>query len=186
LRECIRARTQAPNPGTALHRALCCALVLSLLCCAPKLRTGIMAGHMEARGAAPVELTFGFESGTWSHEGGTIHTVFPDGERFSGNYLRLADGTSEKWIQPIYMGWTQPVWGSVGFGPNGAWDYAGAAAPMLEWKRNYTGKVVASLSGNRGHEIRCQLHVDDPDAGLLGGGRGHCQVSTGAVIEVGI
>ena len=163
-----------------------CALVLFVAACAPALRTGIMAGRMEDRGKPPIELTFGFESGTWSHEGGTLHTVFPDGERFYGNYLRLSDGTSEKWVQPIYMGWTQPMWGAVGFGPNGAWESGGAGVPMLEWKRNYTGKVVASLSGNRSHAIRCQLELDDPDAGLLGGGHGQCQVSTGAVIDVKI
>jgi hypothetical protein len=53
-----------------------------------------------------------------------------------------------------------------------------------EFAAFYTGKVVATLSGGRGHSMRCQLSLNDPEGGLLGGGSGRCQVSDGGSLSL--
>lgn len=156
------------------------------LACVTRPETGIMAGRLEEPGKPPLPVTFTFDSDTYSHEGGNLHATLPDGERFYGNYLRISNGTETRWIEPIYTGFGQPVWEGVGFGPGGAWEYAGAGAPLVDFQKHYTGQVLASLGGNRGTQMRCRFHLVDPQQGLLGGGTGECQVSNGATIQVKI
>ena len=50
--------------------------------------------------------------------------------------------------------------------------------------RNYFGKVVAKLFGDRGSTMRCRLQLTNPEAGLSSGGVGEYQVSNGGKVDV--
>ena len=47
-----------------------------------------------------------------------------------------------------------------------------------------TGRVVANLeSDDHKQRLRCRFSLNEPTAGLEGGGHGDCQLSTGEIIE---
>lgn len=46
------------------------------------------------------------------------------------------------------------------------------------------GKVVASLTGDQDHVMRCRFDLLEPGRGMDGGGLGECQTSNGGVISV--
>jgi hypothetical protein len=50
--------------------------------------------------------------------------------------------------------------------------------------RTYSGRVVATLFGDKGNTMRCRFQLTNPEAGLSSGGVGECQVSSGGTIDV--
>ena len=50
--------------------------------------------------------------------------------------------------------------------------------------RNYSGKVVATLFGDKDNTMRCRFQLTNPEAGLSSGGVGECQISNGGKIDV--
>ena len=45
--------------------------------------------------------------------------------------------------------------------------------------KNYSGKVIATLFGDKGGTMRCRFHLSQPAAGMEGGGVGECQTKAG-------
>ncbi len=140
--------------------------------------SGVLNGRLSVSGRPAEPVTFDFKS-DWSGEGGKISTKLPDGEFFSGRYLQITSATSENAIAPMFQGWDLywRTWGPYGspWYPDG--DYS-------SFRTNYSGKVIATLFGDKGSTMRCRFRLSDPLSALGGGGTGECQLSTGGTIEV--
>jgi hypothetical protein len=54
----------------------------------------------------------------------------------------------------------------------------------FEHLRTFNGNVKATLTGNRGDNIKCRFRLADTIIGFSSGGIGLCQVSDGRVIDV--
>jgi hypothetical protein len=48
---------------------------------------------------------------------------------------------------------------------------------------NYSGNVVANLRGPGVQRMRCHFNLNDPLAGMGGGGQGQCQLAGGATVD---
>lgn len=70
---------------------------------------------------------------------------------------------------PIRRGW-------------GDWRCFGAY-PDTAFSTACSGKVVANLTGPFGQSMRCRFHLNDPVAGLKGGGQGECQFDGGRTVD---
>ena len=51
------------------------------------------------------------------------------------------------------------------------------------FRTNYSGKVVATLFGDRGTVMRCRFRLVNPSGGMQDGGTGECQLSTGGKLD---
>ena len=54
----------------------------------------------------------------------------------------------------------------------------------FEAVQSFPGNSKATLSGNRGHVIKCRFKITDAIIGFSSGGTGICQISDGRVIDV--
>ena len=126
------------------------ALLLLLSACAT---TGIIQGQLSGQ---PVKLHYHH---TFWHQNGTITTVMPDEEHFSGKFVV---GTSS----------TTGIGVGAGSGDVGVFTGSGN-----------TSNAAAVLMGDRGDSMHCRFTLAKPDNGLEGGGVGRCKVSTGQVID---
>jgi hypothetical protein len=133
--------------------------------------TGFVTGSYTAPGTSPTPVTFRYQTqpvGT----GGTMTVTLPRGESFSGKYVQITSTTTADTLPPAFWddGW--PVWGPF--------DYPWYDGPgYTTFVRNYSGKVVATLFGDRGDTMRCRFKLSVPEEGMRGGGVGDCQVSNG-------
>ncbi len=140
--------------------------------------TGVLNGRLSVPGQTATPVIFNFKSDR-SGEGGKISAKLPDGEFFSGRYLQITSTTNENAIVPMFQGW-DPYWRT--WGPYGSPWYPDG--DYSTFRTNYSGKVIATLFGDKGSTMRCRFRLSDPPSGLSGGGTGECQLSTGGVIEV--
>jgi len=114
-------------------------------------------------------------------DNGTLTATLPDGERYRGRFLQVTSDTDAETLDPYWGGW------GVGWDGWGPWsdDYgpyiAGADVPTFI--RNYSGKVIATLLGDRGGRMRCRFRLADPEKGMSGGGVGECQTGPGERID---
>jgi hypothetical protein len=126
---------------------------------------------MGSRGdrSSPRRVVFEWDSG---HESisGNIETSLPDGERYQGRFSQI---TADR-VMPLYDGWY------------GGWDYWGYGPYGGGMTTTYTGRVIAELTSPRGNTMRCQFRLEDPAAGMWGGGIGECRSSDGKRIESAI
>ncbi|MBW2282719.1 MAG: hypothetical protein JRG82_18440 [Deltaproteobacteria bacterium] len=157
-------------------------LGLLLVACATPHHSGIMAGHWTPKDGSPERVPLSWETG--SEGGGRIHaTLGKGGEHFHGKYVRVQQGPPHAEVETVYREWHAPAyatldWGEEGnYGPNEGVDIHG-------FVRQYSGKVLATLFGDREHSMRCRFTLSDPQAGLVGGGVGACQVSDGGRLDV--
>ena len=135
--------------------------------------SGAIAGRLEAPGAQPKPITMNFETERFG-AGGTINTELPSGEYFTGRYLQITEDMNTDTFGPGWMGWGPwgPGWGDWGGGA----DYA-------TFVQNFSGKVVATLFGDRKNTMRCRFQLANPPDGMSGGGVGDCQVTNGDTIQ---
>lgn len=140
--------------------------------------SGLLHGKLLIPERPAADVTFNFKSDLAG--GGTLTTVLPDGESFSGKYVQITSSTSRYLLEPMFRDWT-PYWSDWGpFGPY-AWN---RGEDFETFRTNYSGKVVATLVGDKGTAMRCRFRLSDPPVGLSGGGLGECQLSTGGRIDV--
>jgi hypothetical protein len=130
---------------------------------------GAIAGRLEAPGTQPKPITMNFQTERFG-AGGIINTELPSGEYFTGRYLQITDDMTADTFGPGWMGWGPwgPGWGDWGGGA----DYA-------TFVQNYSGKVVATLFGDRKNTMRCRFQLANPEDGMSGGGVGECQITNG-------
>jgi hypothetical protein len=139
---------------------------------------GSMGGRLSVPGEPVAGVTFSFQSDRFG-EGGRLTVPLPSGEYFTGRYLQITSTSTADVVQPISMFWG-PRWHHWGpFGP--PWMEEGDHTAFV---RTYSGKVVATLFGDKGNTMRCRFQVTNPEAGLGNGGVGECQVSDGGRIDV--
>lgn len=169
------------------------ATVIALACAT--MQTGILAGQWVRPGHPSVPITMGWESVSHSHQMGDMMVTLPSGEHYRGAFVRIADGVKVAYTMSVYNSWSMAgVWPmGVGLGYYGmplgwgGWDGDlgnGVYSDFAAFERNYTGKVVAGLSSEDGHAIRCKFRVAEPQVGLISGGTGICQISLGGHIQL--
>lgn len=120
-------------------------------------RTGQINGRLSAPGepAAGVKLDFKPDA---IGNGGKLSTQLPSGESFSGRYAQITTSTL---------------------------NLETPGDDFRSFITNYSQEVVATLSGNRGDEMRCRLDLPPPPAGLHSGRpMGECRLSSGGTISV--
>jgi hypothetical protein len=133
------------------------------------------SGPISARITRPADggtVVMRYQSQRFTNNG-TINATLPDGQRFSGNYLQVTSDTSGEMLDPYWGGWGT---GWDGWSPwsddYGPWI---PGADMPTFIRNYSGKVIAVLTGDRGGNMRCRFRLAEPDQGMSGGGLGECE-----------
>ena len=163
----------------SLAFVLCCALP-ALACQSPPER-GMMEARWTAKDGHSEMVPFSFEELGETH-GGLFTTLGKGGEHYSGPYVLVRAATDGKLVTEVYDGMTSPEWTAWQDGPDGTWQEVGVS--FGAFSDFYTGKAVASLDGNRGDRMRCQLQLERPSEGLAGGGTGQCQTTAGDRIEL--
>lgn len=177
----FRHRVPAPRAPLLL------ALLLASACA-----RGTMAGEITSPDTAPPER--GTKAGptaapkpkhelvafTWKSDGdataGTIKTTLPDGEKFTGKFHEITRTTTVDAVGDVYGEWYGGPWA----GPDWTWgDMFPYYSSTEEFITQYTGRAVATLTGDRGTKMRCHFRLDDPERGMKGGGHGECQLSSG-------
>jgi hypothetical protein len=148
---------------------------------------GPRSGMLPARWTPPrgesQAVPFSFESQGRDTGQGTMHTTLgAGGERFEGDYLRIQKSTKGELVTAMSISWSGPEWELWKHNADGSWTEEGVS--VGEFARFYTGKLIATLQGDRGHSMRCQLSLKDAEGGLLAGGKGHCQVTDGGTIDL--
>lgn len=157
---------------------LAAAILLSgaLAACASQ---GLIQGRLAQRdqpSAPTTPVTLAYRSNGLGN-GGTLSVQLPDGELYTGRYLQI---TSAATIDTFGWGGFGPYWAD--WGPWGPGPWAGGA-DWTSFANNYSGAVVATLFGDRGHTMRCRFHLASPTGGMRSGGVGECQTSDGQQIE---
>ena len=141
--------------------------------------TGPIQGQLAIPGqAAPDRVQMTYVTDRFD-EGGTLSVTLPTGERFSGRFVQITSTTAVESVGPTWASWG-PVWSE--WGPFGE-SWVSGPNDVITFRRNYTGKVVATLFGDRGNMIRCWFKLANPPGGMRDGGAGECQLSTGGTIN---
>jgi hypothetical protein len=141
--------------------------------------SGAIKGRLTEPGAAATPVTLHYRSARFN-QNGILTATLPDGESFSGRYLQVTSDTDAESLDPYWGGW------GVGWAGWGPWtdDYGpwivGEDVPTFV--RNYSGKVIATLLGDRGSRMRCRFCLADPSQGMSSGGVGECEVTGGGKI----
>ena len=86
-------------------------------------------------------------------------------------------------IRRFYVSWTSTVYDDFENGPSGR-PWRRTQTTVTTFRERHRGAVIANLIGDRGNRMRCRFELEDPKAGLPGGARGVCQVSTGQQIKI--
>lgn len=127
-------------------------------------------GHGDVtRGGGPVSFDWNAKGAETS---GQMTATLADGEMFSGPFVQM---TRERRVDldPLWVGW-----------PYGWSDWRwGGLAPDGAFETIYGGKVVANLQGPNDERMRCSFTLNDPPAGMAGGGQGQCQLTGGGTVD---
>ncbi|MFP6563392.1 MAG: hypothetical protein VCC68_02770 [Myxococcota bacterium] len=169
--------------------------LIGLAAACATMQTGILPGKWLRDGKTTIPITMGWESISHSHQMGDMIVTFPSGEKYRGAFVRISSGVKVAYTTSVYNAWNMAgAWPmGVGYGYYGesmgwgGWDGDmgdGIYSDFAAFERNYTGKVVAGLSSQDGHALRCKFRVNDPQVGFISGGTGLCQVSIGGQIRL--
>jgi hypothetical protein len=131
----------------------------------------VSSGAINARlhDGEPVKMSYRSERFGYN---GTMTATMPDGERFTGRYLEVTAETDGEALAPFWMGWGV---GWDDWGEEDDSDYMVAGADIPSFSKTYSGKVIATLLGDRGGRMRCRFRLADPEQEMSGGGVGQCQ-----------
>lgn len=128
--------------------------------------SGTMHGVVRGSGQA---VTVNYEQGMSSD---TYTLTMPDGEIFKGKAV-LADRSS---------GIGNSFGSAYAFGSSGS--FAQGFGSSTNFFSSSTGKVVATLFGNRGHTMRCLMQYANASGETSGGGVGQCQINDGRELDI--
>jgi hypothetical protein len=100
------------------------------------------------------------------------------GATFEGQFVQVTQQTRSETMAPMWMGWNEgwgdwPYWSGPGLG---VYD-------VTTFGRRYSGKVIANLRNVTGQYMRCRFDMNEPAAGMAGGGQGECQLSGGRRVD---
>jgi hypothetical protein len=155
---------QAAPRGGALCALLCGAVALGA-CTTMGSGTGSVSP-----GGAPVSFAWKSTDGGTT---GTMSATLGDGKSFSGPYLEITRDVRNEDFDPMWTGW------DFGWNDWGAWG----PFPQAGYSTIYSGRVVANLQGPDAQRMRCRFHLNDPVAGMGGGGQGQCQLGSGRSVD---
>jgi hypothetical protein len=142
--------------------------------------TGTAVGKLDEPTGKKEAVTLLWKSDATNPDRGQISGTLPDGTHYSGKYFEVIKTAEADVYRPAWEGWT-PYWSG--------WAYRGYIGPAreLDWPtfvEIYTGRVIANMtSDDHQTRLRCRFSIDDPRAGLVGGGSGECQLSNGEAIK---
>jgi hypothetical protein len=105
---------------------------------------------------------------------GTMSATLADGKVFSGPYLQVTSTARSDNFAPLWSGWDYG-WPDLRWG--------GAGMPFTSFQTVYSGRVMANLQATDGKRMRCHFQLNNPSAGMEGGGQGQCQVQGGATVD---
>jgi hypothetical protein len=115
---------------------------------------------------------------------GSIATVLPDGSAFKGSWVELVQTRPAPPDDPqpqLWIGW-QPYWQEFLRTQHSTLPLDEGATGVV---KVYTGKVLAKLRSTDGKkDMSCQFTLNEPEAGLAGGGTGSCQLHDGSMIQL--
>src|SRR5262249_2582728 len=171
------ARTMAYHRFWATMNAIRFAMITLAALWAAACARGPVTGQVAVAGQPPAPLTMSWESGLFG-ESGTMAAVMPDGERFSGKYVVVKEGTARGRVDPAWEG-DEPA-DARGEIDDSMW---GAARDRAAFVSKHLNTAGATLKGNRGAMILCRFSRQAAEAGMRGGGAGDCQTSKGAKIS---
>jgi hypothetical protein len=103
---------------------------------------------------------------------GTMSATVAGNGPFQGPFLQITSNVRSDTLAPMWVGW------NAGWGD---WDWDGPFGDTFS--TNYSGKVVANLAGTNGQHLRCRFQLNDPIAGMGGGGQGDCQFTGGRTVS---
>lgn len=155
------------------------ALLIALGLLAGCAQHGTIMGRLEVPGEkATTPVTLNWNTPGYGG-GGTMTVALPGGETYTGKYLQVTSTTSADSLGGggAWGGWGGwgPYWSD--WGPYGSpWGYGGSYSTFV---RNYSGKVIATLFGDKGGTMRCRFHLSSPSSGMEGGGVGECEIKGG-------
>lgn len=172
-----RARERTILAGCLVAAALACASP-------PKRESGLLEAKWTSKDGTVLTIPFSYETDVPDHSRGEMFTTLgPSGPTLRGPYVRVEPSAQGGMVAEVYDGFGAPEWELWDHDPGGGWTEAGVA--YGDFATFYTGKVVASLRAvDGGLAMRCQLDLNEPERGLLEGGRGTCQVSDGGDVEL--
>ena len=93
----------------------------------------------------------------------------PSGESFSGRFVQVTSTSTSDSIGPMWSSWSSPMWND--WGPFSE-TWIGGPVDVTTFRTNYSGKVVATLFGDRGTVMRCRFRLVNPPGGMQDGGTG--------------
>jgi hypothetical protein len=105
---------------------------------------------------------------------GTMSATIGNGASFSGPFLQMTSSVRTDALEPMWGGGWRRGWGDWG-----GWG----SFPDTEFSTRYSGKVVANLKGPDSQQLRCRFNLNDPAAGMGGGGQGECQFTGGRTVD---
>ena len=111
-----------------------------------------------------------------SKDGGTTGTMSATAVNagvFSGPFVQVTSTVRTELLEPMWRGWRRG-WND--------WRYFGPY-PDTAFSTIYSGKVIANLTGPDAQALRCRFHLNDPAAGMKGGGQGECQFNGGRTVD---
>jgi hypothetical protein len=131
----------------------------------------VSSGVINARlhDGEPVKMAYRSERFGYN---GTMTATMPGGEQYSGRYLEVTAETDGEALAPFWMGWGVG-WDDWGEEDDSDWMVAGEDVPSFT--KSYSGKVIATLLGDRGGRMRCRFRLANPEEEMAGGGVGQCQ-----------
>ena len=137
--------------------------------------TGTIDGRVAGPDKPAAAVAFTYTS-SWERHGGALSTTLPSGEGFSGQYVQITSTSTVDTSDPFFW---NPDWAD--WNPFSTPWFDGSDGSTVVKK--YSGKVVATLFGDKGDVMRCRFRLHDPERGMPGGGVGQCQVSNGSHID---
>jgi len=170
--------------------------LISMACIAkaPRQR-GILTGDWTKSGSSEsevVKLSYASDQSI----GGTINvTLGAGGEHFRGEFVRLSDDSQGTEV----AGRVMSAWGAKwegqsksdqedswlpGSKKDGGFGTEAGSGFNFYLRKHYSGRVIAWLEGNRGHNMRCRMELKLPAEGMSGGGSGECQASEGSQVII--
>jgi hypothetical protein len=131
--------------------------------------TGTGTGSVSP-GETPVTFSWTSKDGGTT---GTMSATVGNGAAFSGPFLQITSNVRTEALEPMWGGWRRG-WND--------WGYWGPF-PDTAFSTRYSGKVVANLKGPDSQQMRCRFHLNQPVAGMGGGGQGECQFTGGRTVD---
>jgi hypothetical protein len=159
---------QSAVTGAAAALVACVAASMLLACTTMGIGTGTVTP-----GNTPVAFSWTSKDG--GNTGTMSATLGTDGT-FTGPFLQATSTVQSEGYEPLWAGW-QTGWADWGY-----WD-GFPGFPGTTFTTSYSGKVLANLQGPDTQRLRCSFQLNNPPAGMGGGGQGQCQFSSGRTVD---